>query len=514
MKGELRIFGLLLVLGLLANLQVWSQSVNKAKSLSFEEAWSMTNGNSHVLKQVKYLQEEKDQARKASLGLYLPKVGISANYVMMADPLHLDLTPVRDAITPLYETLGKYGNFSNVPYLPAGSTTPIILPDAQSTAAVRGELQKGLTTIQSAEWDRMIQEKNFGMVSANFVMPLFMGGKIRAANRAARIESEEVSEVARQKQGELMSELVERYFGLCLAHQAVMVRQDVFDGMEHHLSDAQKLQKEGLIANGDVLHAKVFHAQSERELTKARRSEEIVRQALCNTLVLSVDSNVIPSTELFYLDSIEGLEYFKDLASKRNPQLLQVDHKKLLVEQNYKVQMADYFPEVGVMGTYNIAEKDLSPYTPKWMVGVGLKWTLFDGAARYRKVKAASFKSQQVDEIKEKAESDVSTMVNKLYNELNMYREQLKELDAAREFTEEYQRIRQKTFKEEMSNATEVVDANLAVAQVRIERLQAMYNYDLTLARLLQYAGVPEAYGAYMQQKNAHTASYQSVNQK
>jgi outer membrane protein TolC len=514
MKGELRIFELVVVLAVLSGTQAWSQSADKAKPLSFDEAWSMTSQNSHVLKQVKYLQDEKSQARKAALGLYLPKVSISANYIMMSDPLHLDLNPVKESITPLYQALGNYGTFSGVPYLPAGATTPIILPDAQSTAAVRTKLQDGLKQIEAANWDKMIQEKNFGTVSANFVMPIYMGGKINAANKAARIESEEVSEEARQKEGELMSELVERYFGLCLANQAVMVRQDVFEGMEHHLSDAQKLQKEGLIANGDVLHAKVYHAQSERELSKARRSEAIVRQGLCNTLVMSGDTLIVPSTELFYLDSIEGLDYFKELALKRNPQLLQVDHKKMLVEQNYKVQLSEYFPEVGVMGTYNIADKDLSPYTPKWMVGVGVKWTLFDGAARYRKVKSASFKSKQVEEFQEKAESDISTMITKLYNELNMYREQLSELDAATEFAEEYQRNREKAFKEEMTNATEVVDANLAVAQVRIERLQAMYNYDLALAHLLQYAGTPETFSSYMQRADAHRASYQSVIKK
>jgi outer membrane protein TolC len=50
-----------------------------------------------------------------------------------------------------------------------------------------------------------------------------------------------------------------------------------------------------------------------------------------------------------------------------------------------------------------------------------------------------------------------------------------------------------------------VVDAQLSLAQVRIERLQAMYNYDVCLARLLQYAGIPEQFTNYKQRPTVKT---------
>jgi len=190
--------------------------------------------------------------------------------------------------------------------------------------------------------------------------------------------------------------------------------------------------------------------------------------------------------------------------------LNQVESKRLLVNQNYNAEKADYYPAVALTGMYDIVNKDLSPYMPDWTVGIGMKWTLFDGTARHRKVKAARFKTDQVEEIKEKAKADVTTMIDKLYNELKMYREQLTELETAKTFAEEYLRIREKAFHEEMTNATEVVDANLALASVRIESLQAMYGYDTTLAKLLQYAGISEEFNTYRQRKGVKTESYKS----
>jgi len=489
-----------------------AQDSLKNVALTFEKALEMTLQNSHVIKQSQYQVQEKDQALKATRGLYLPKVGIMANYVRMSDDLTLDLTPVKDAITPLYTTLSKYGNFSGVPNPnPATSTVMPILPESYSTAGVREKLAAGLQSLDAANWNQMIQKKQFATLAANAQWPIYAGGKVRIANKVASIEKREAEGVTVQKQGEITSELVERYFGLCLAKQAVNVRQDVLFGVSKHLNDAEKLEKDGMIATAEVLQAKLYYANADREYKKAKRNVGIINQALSNTLALEKDTTINPTTELFYLDSIEPLEYFKKSALDKNPSLKQVDDKKELVEQNYKAQISNYLPTLATMGTYNLWNKDLSTYTPDWMVGVSLNYTLFDGVARYRKVKAASYKTDQVEEVKQKVQSDLSTVVEKLYNELNINLEQLQALEASMSFADELVRVRDKAFHEEMSNSTEVVDAQLALAQVRIERLQAMYNYDLCLARLLQYAGIPEQFSAYKQRPLAKTESYKAI---
>lgn len=483
------------------------------KLLSFDQAYEITMQNSHVIKQTQYIRDEKAELSKAARGLYLPKVGISASYMLLPEDLTLDLTPVRDAITPLYSALGNYGVFSGVPNPdPATKQLMPVLPDHLSTLAVRGELQQGLTKIQGAEWDRMIQKKQFGTVAATFQWPLYAGGKIQAANRAAAIDHSETDEMLRQREGELLSELVERYYGLSLARQAVLLRSDVLRGMERHLFDAEKMHRDGLIANAEVLQARLYHAQAERELKKAYRTAGIMNDALNNTLAAGNSEEIETVSALFYLDSIAPVEYFLQKARLKNPALQIVEGRKQLAGLNHRIHQADYLPALAVQGMYDIANKDLSPYSPEWMVGVGLKWTLFDGTARYHKVKSAAAKTSQVIEIQEKAQTDVATMIYKLYNELNSYREQLNALVSAQAFAEEYLMVREKGFREEMSNATEVTDARMALAQVRMERLQAIYGYDLVLAKLLQYAGIPEEFNVYKTSSAARSEVYQPMN--
>lgn len=480
-----------------------------AKPMTFTDAYQQMHQNSHVLKQAVFAIREKEADRKAAFGLRAPRVFITANAAQMADPLTLDLTPVRDAINPLYDVLGKYGNFSGVPN-PDPKTAGVmpILPDNVSTQVLRGKIQEGQAAINSAEWDKMIQEKQFAAVNANFIWPLYTGGKINAANKASQIYEEEAGLQEKQKEGELLSELATRYYGLVLAEQACKVRGQVAEAMKKHLFDSQKLSEQGQIAKVEFLHAQVANSDAERELKKSNREVTIVKRALQNTLVTGDSIDFAPASKLFILKSIEEENYFINMAMENNPQLLQVDSKKELAATGVKLEKSNYLPTVALTGTYDMVNKDLSPYMPDWMVGVGLKWSLFEGNGRYRKLQSARFKEDQVEQAGLKAEEDIKTVIKKLHQQLGMQVEQLEELDKTMEFAKTYVDSREKAFREGLSTSTELVDANLLLAKVKMDRLQAMYNYDVTLASLLQVCGNPDLFLAYQSNNQVITESF------
>ena len=90
--------------------------------------------------------------------------------------------------------------------------------------------------------------------------------------------------------------------------------------------------------------------------------------------------------KFFFLFFIKKLNYFKQKSLEKSPLLGQISKKKELAQQGIKVERSAYFPTLAATGTYNIINKDLSPYIPDYMVGIGLQWSLFDGNARSRKV--------------------------------------------------------------------------------------------------------------------------------
>lgn len=482
-----------LFLVLIATAMAFGQ--DNVQVMTFEDAMQIMVEQNPALQRAKQQIKQKEYELKAKRALHLPQVSLSAKAISMADMLHLDLTPVKDAITPLYSTLGYYGVFSGVPN-PDPATNPFlpVLPDDISTEVVREKLLAGGQELANADWNEVIQEKNFASLSADFMWPLLAGGKIKGANQAADVAVDISREELRVAEGILLTELVSRYYGLSLGIQVHKVRQQMFDGMNQHYSDAQKLFDNGMIAKLELLHATVSRNEAERELKQAERNIEIIRAGLDATLSFDSVVNVSPASHLFMNKELADVSYWVTEASSTNPQLKQIEGKRELVQIKNRVDKGSYLPTVAMIGTYNLAEKNLSPYIPDWVVGVGMKWTVFEGMGRRNKIKVGETMQQQVNFAEQKARADIKAYLTKLYQELQMQMEQKHELESTLELAQEYSESTEKAFSEGFTTSSAVVDAYTKVAQVKALRLKVLYDYDVTLARLLQMAGVPEQY--------------------
>ena len=472
--------------------------------MSFEEAYQMMEQNNPGLLRMKEQVKQKKFEQKAKRGLHLPTVSLNAEAVTMSDPLHLDLTPVRDAIVPLYNTLGTYGVFSGVPNPdPATNQVLPVLPDNMSTAAVRDKLLEAGQEIQAGDWDRMIQEKNFASVSAGFVWPIYVGSKIQGANEAAGVNLGISKEEVRVEQGALLTELVQRYYGLELGLQVVKVREQMLQSMDNHYQDAKKMFDNGIIAKVELLHAQVARNEADREYKQAVRNLDIIRSGLAATLANDSLENLTPSSHLFINKELDGLSGWISKAKQENPMLKKHQGKKELGNIQNKVEKRDYLPSVAAMGNYNLVDKNLSPYMPDWLVGVGMKWTLFEGMSRNNKIHASETLHNQVEFAEQKAHSDLEAYLTKLYQELHMQMEQKTELETTLELASEYAESTEKAFNEGFATSTSVVEAYTKVAQVKALRLKVLYDYDVVLARFLQATGTPEDFTSYCRGENS-----------
>lgn len=492
-------------------LPVFAVSQENKQKLTIEEAFTIARQQNPVIQRgVQQIKQKQFESAEKN-GLRLPQVSLSAKAIAMSDNLELDLTPVRDAITPLYTTLGNYGVFSGVPNPdPATNQLVPVLPDNVSTQVVRQKLLEGGEHIANADWVETIQDKNFATVSADFLWPVFTGGKINNATKAAKVEVRLSEEELRNTEGELLTEVVSRYYGLSLALQAEKVREQMFLAMEKHYSDAQKLFENGIIAKVELLHAKVSKNEAERELKKARHDIEIIRAGLDASLAFDTIVTVQPVSHLFINNQLPDVSYWTGNATSNNPLLKQIEGKKELTTIKKKADQGNYYPTVAMMGTYNIVDKNYSAYMPDWLVGVGVKWTVFDGLDRRHKLKADEAIISQVDFAEQKAHNDLKAYIFKLSQELETQREQKTELDNTLELANEYASSTEKAFSEGLVNSTSVVEAHSKVAQVKALRLKTLYDYDVTLARLFQTAGIP---GEFFSYASGNNTIYESITE-
>ena len=452
------------------------------QALTFDEALNLTLNNNPSLQASSYGIEAAERDRKAAYGLRLPQIGVNGAYVYMSKDISIDMNNLK---APVSGILGSVGNV-----LP-----PDVLQQAQ--------------TLLAQNWAMPLQDRSVGTVGGTITVPVYTGGKINAANNAAKIKIEETKEQRLQTQNALISELTERYYGLSLALQVVEVRRQVLEGMQHHLEDAKALEANGIIAKSERLYAEMHVAEAEREYLAAQKTAATLSSALSNTLNNSGSYEFQPITNMFILDQIEGVDHFKQLALQNNPLLRQVELKKDLAVEGVRLQRADFTPQIALMGAASFYNYQMTPLMPRWAVGAGVSFKLFNGLNREYKFSAAKSQVKQVEALNVKAQNDILTLIDKLYNEMTTYSVQLPSINTAHDFAVEYLRIKETAFKEGAAPSSDVVDARLNLAKIKIERLQAAYYYDLMLARLLEACGDSEAFGEYAKRSAAMPIRYE-----
>jgi outer membrane protein TolC len=231
-------------------------------------------------------------------------------------------------------------------------------------------------------------------------------------------------------------------------------------------------------------------------MKKAERIVTLARTVLNNCIGYSEDVN--PVTPLFVVKEIQPLAYFQKSAIDNNPLLFQIAANRELAHQGYLKEIASFSPEIFAFGTKEIYGYKVPEYVPNWVVGIGATCTIFEGFAGSEKVKAARAQEERVAVLESKARKDILMLVEKNYQELMQALEQYEALITAYEFTQEYLRVREKAFAEGSATSLDVVDAELAFAKVKIDKLKAAYDFDVALASLLETSGISAQFEQYM----------------
>ena len=450
------------------------------QALSLEEAIAVTLTDNPAMKAAAYEERAAQQQRRAAIGLRMPQINLTGAYAYMAKDIGFDFNNLKG---PAKDLTGKI--------LGSGLIDPTLIPTIQGL----------LNPMMNADWFLTLQDQSFGFVGGEVTVPIWMGGKINAANRAARLNERTATEQGNQTRNALISELVERYFGLALAQQVVAVRQQVVDGVRRHLEDARALEKNGMIAQSERLYVEFKMAEAERELANAELQAQTIASALNSTL--GQDNAWQPVTSMFIVDRVEDVAYYQDLAQDRNPLLNQVSLKRQLAEEGVRARRSDFLPQVAAIGGGSFYNYQVAGLVPRWAVGVGVNIKIFDGLNREYKYSAAKQTVRRVGALQNKAGKDISVLVEKLYNQMMNYRNQMTSIDASLNFAEEYLRMKNAAFLEGMSSSSDLIDAELNLAGVRTERLQAAYNFDLLLAQLLETAGISDEFPAYARRSDA-----------
>ncbi len=439
-------------------LSLYYSITTNAQSLSFTDAVTEMAQENKKLKGIEKQEDASSFATKAIKSYRLPSLSITGAYTYLNDDIGFDFNNYRNQLGGLLQ-------------LP----NPDIL----------------------GNWGYTLQKQNFGLVSANLTWPIFTGGKIKAGIKAETIKHDIKKEATKQTKNNLITELATRYFQTQLATQVVSVRQTALKTAENHLYNAKKLEQNGIIANVETMQSEMAYTDALRELNASKQDETLARVALFGVLSSAERADSL-STALFNITTLQPLNYYQEAAKQHYPKLVEAKLQKALSEQNIAAKKGNYLPDIALLGKHILLRDNIPFENIKWFVGAGMKINVFNGLKNSYELREAKAIGESADLLIAQAERDLQTLIKKHYNEISKQQEQYTSLQKSITFAEELLRVRKKAFTEGFASATDVDDANLYLASIKIKRLQALYSMDKSLAELLETCGLSNEFSTYI----------------
>ena len=450
--------------------------------ITFEEALSATFENNASIRAAESGVRAAEQQRRAAIGLRFPSIAVGGAYAWLGDDVAIDLNGVKQGVLKGAESL-----------------LPVLDP-------ALGEAVQGLLgPIGRQNWEYVLQRRSVASIGGTITAPIFTGGRINVANRAARIGEKMAESELQGVRGILISQLVERYFGLLLSSHAVEVRRQVVEGIDRHLADAVALEKNGVIAASERLYVEYKASEARRNLQKAQLTERTAREALANTLGGVVAQ---PVTAMFVVEKPEDAALFATSALENSPLLHQAHLQEGLAREGVRLQRAEFFPQIAAMGAASFYNWQVSGMLPRWAIGVGANFKIFNGLRREYNYSAAKHTLRSAQAMVSKAEGDIVLLVESLHAEMISSLALLHSIEASIRFAEEYLRSKRAAFCQGMATSADLIDAELNLAGARIERLEAAYKFDVALARLLEASGLSQEFTNYIKRADARTITF------
>jgi len=223
--------------------------------------------------------------------------------------------------------------------------------------------------------------------------PLFAGGRLIAAYRAAGFAADAERWQTIQTRQRVEFAVIQSYYAAVLAEQQVGVVDRALAAARAHLSRATDLFERGMVVNSDVLRTKVLVGSFEQRRFQAESQLNIAWSTLAHALG-DEDRRLAPlkkPPEMMEpaVTPADSLQPLVDQGIAHRPELKIADSRVAQADQAVTIARADYLPTVEIAGVY---ENDTEQFARAGNNGALLltgRVNLFDGLATRSKVDAA-----------------------------------------------------------------------------------------------------------------------------
>lgn len=463
--------------------------VRAQQTFSLQQCRDMAVQNDKDLEQARTKLEMAGYDRKIARANYFPNISAVGGYAYNSDGIALINDEMSTKLTSLGTTVQTGATATMQQLMTAITSNPQAAAEYMSSpmwqtvvgALSQTDLSTTLNTL-GKEIDDAFHLNNHNIFAGGVTLqqPVFMGGKIVAANKIAHLAEDLSKTQYDEKYQETVVNVDQTYWQIVSIANKKKLAENYADLLHNMERDVDISVKEGVATESDALQIKVKANEADMLKTKADNGLVLAKMLLCKQIGIDLNSDITLVDET--LDAIpvpaltEAKSFDEIYADRTETRSLDIASK--IYDKKVTVARADMLPKVALTANYLVYNPNLqNGFEKEWggMFNAGVVVSVpifhgFEANMKTRKAKAeATLYRTQLEDAKELINLQV-TQIRKAQGEAF---DKLKMAESNLENAQENLRMARVGFNEGVTTTTTALAAHTAWLQAQSEFIDA-----------------------------------------
>lgn len=336
-------------------------------------------------------------------------------------------------------------------------------------------------------------QENTMVYGLNLSHPVYAGGMIRNIYQMSRIGANITESQLKVTEQKVLSDVTSAYYGVLFARSASEVAEEGLRSAEQNLAQVQKFFNVGKASRFDVLRAEVQVANFKPMVISANNAMRLAESGLRVTLGVSDEMIINYIEKLQYTESEltkMTLDELLEISLRERPEMAILTNQMKLAKKQVSLSKAEYLPSL-VLGTsyqyqgqrdnFNFRNDD---FYKSFNSSISLSVPIFSGFGTTARVQQAKIAIKETDYQAESAINGIRLEVKMAYFNMKEANESVTMQAMTIEQAKEALRLAELMYSEGSSTQLDVLNANVALNQAKMNYQKSLYDYNVALANL------------------------------
>ena len=329
-----------------------------------------------------------------------------------------------------------------------------------------------------------LQNKNILKSSVDLDWVLFSGLEASNALKASQHKETSLNYVGMAEKDKIALQIIEVYDKLALIQASKKVLSTSEDYLNEQVFYIKKAIENGLAT--PLSRKKIELAQQQL----AAKQLEFEHN---NILIIEVLHQLTgeSKTDLRLLEpQLQSLSVTETSNTEKRNEVRALEEAEKATFYLAKMEKSNFIPKVAVKGHYEFIEDDLSLLDPKWFIGAGIKWNVFDGNQSRLKSKKTHLESQKYRDKIENAEEMIALSITKAELRHQASLQNTKIVEKEIELANDTYDMVNKQYKNNLASINDVLDSLNDVEKANFKLQESYFNERRAVAELLHAKGI------------------------